>query len=101
LNHISVNFMQTRIKQTTRCVTERMTRRKRSEMWSWSKSNKNDRGTMGPIARNPELQIRSLLDDPALRRAMGLDQAPAAVAPVAVKERPQRPFGRRQLLEAA
>lgn len=70
-------------------------------MWSWSKSNKNTRGEQGAMARNPELQIRSLLDDPALRRAMGLDQAPATLARTAVKERPQRPFGRRQLLEAA
>ena len=73
-------------------------------MWSWSK-NKNDRANRSEssLARNPELQIRSLMDDPALRRLMGLDQTPAvtAVTGRTITERPQRPFGRRQLLEAA
>ena len=41
----------------------------------------------------PDLQIRSLLDDPQLRRAMGLE-APAAI-------RPEPRFDRRRLLDAA
>lgn len=40
-----------------------------------------------------DLQIRSLLDDPQLRRAMGLE------APVATRPEPR--FDRRRLLDAA
>lgn len=40
-----------------------------------------------------DLQIRSLLDDPQLRRAMGLE------TPVAVRPEPR--FDRRRLLDAA
>lgn len=43
-----------------------------------------------PLRERPELQIRNLLDDPALRRAMGLG----------VTELPQRRFDRRRLLDA-
>jgi hypothetical protein len=80
-------------------------------MWTWSKISKNGRSG-GPtgldsLAQRADLQIRNLLDDPGLRRAMGLDlslsAAEVAVVPAGRKitERPQRPFDRRRLLEAA
>lgn len=47
----------------------------------------------GAGSDRPDLQIRSLLDDPQLRRAMGLE-APAVV-------RPEPRFDRRRLLDAA
>ena len=50
-------------------------------------------------SENPELAIRDLLDDPALRRAMELELAAhaplASIAPV----RPEPVFNRRRLLE--
>jgi hypothetical protein len=46
--------------------------------------------TNGSLLDRPDLRIRNLLDDPALRRAMGLD-APET-------ERPQHRFDRRRLL---
>ena len=45
----------------------------------------------GSLLDRPDLQIRNLLDDPRLRRAMGLD-TPAA-------PRPLRRFDRRRLLD--
>ena len=51
------------------------------------------RSDVGAGPDRPDLQIRSLLDDPQLRRAMGLE-APAAV-------RPQPRFDRRRLLDGA
>lgn len=44
----------------------------------------------GSLLDRPDLQIRNLLDDPALRRAMGLD--------VPDTPRPPRRFDRRRLL---
>lgn len=41
-----------------------------------------------------DLRIRNLLDDPGLRRAMGLDEA-------APSDRPEPRFDRRRLLERA
>ena len=80
-------------------------------MWSWSKISKNGRSDGLPgrdsLANRADLQIRNLLDDPGLRRAMGLDlpltATELAVVPAAPKvtERPRRPFDRRRLLEAA
>jgi hypothetical protein len=52
-----------------------------------------------------DLKIRNLLDDPALRRAMGLDLVGAMVAPARaerlVPSWPEPRFDRRRLLEAA
>lgn len=48
------------------------------------------------LADRPDLQIRNLLDDPRLRRAMGLDEPVAAVA-----ARPEPRFDRRRLLDRA
>ena len=73
-------------------------------MLKWGKAKHEKYGVESLMAR-PELQIRNLLDDPGLRRAMGLDQssltaaeAPATVK-VATKARPGRRFDRRTLLE--
>jgi hypothetical protein len=49
-----------------------------------------------------ELQVRNLLDDPTLRRAMGLDAVAAVVAPAALvtaTSRPEPVLNRRRLLE--
>lgn len=48
----------------------------------------------------PDLRIRNLLDDPGLRRAMGLDAPAAEGAPRASRRpRPPRRFDRRRLLD--
>ena len=64
---------------------------------------KRDMHRPEPVVRRPDLQIRNLLDDPALRSAMGLDllhaQVTAAATQVSVMRRPQRRFDRRMLLE--
>lgn len=52
------------------------------------------------VAGHPDLRIRNLLDDPALRRAMGLD-VPAIHAAPARPARPAPRFDRRRLLDAA
>jgi hypothetical protein len=72
-------------------------------MWKRNKRTATEHPAESLMAR-PDLQIRSLLDDPGLRRAMGLDQPLAvatSVAPslVAVTPRPRRRFDRRSLLE--
>jgi hypothetical protein len=50
---------------------------------------------------NPDLKIRSLLDDPALRQAMGLESEAAVVAASKARPMPRRRFDRRRLLESA
>jgi hypothetical protein len=72
-------------------------------MWKWNKRTATEHPAESLTTR-PDLQIRSLLDDPGLRRAMGLDQAltvATSVAPtvVSVNQRPRRRFDRRSLLE--
>jgi hypothetical protein len=52
-------------------------------------------------SEQPDLTIRSLLDDPALRRSMGLDVVVAPVSLVVTPLRPQPVFNRRRLLEGA
>lgn len=52
------------------------------------------------LAEHPDLRIRNLLDDPALRRAMGLE-GPAVHAIPAPPTRPAPRFDRRRLLDAA
>jgi hypothetical protein len=55
------------------------------------------------VVGRPDLQVRNLLDDPDLRRAMGLDllhtEVTVAATQVSVKRRPQRRFDRRMLLK--
>jgi hypothetical protein len=56
------------------------------------------------VVGRPDLQVRNLLDDPHLRRAMGLDLLHAEVTVAATQQvfeiqRPQRRFNRRMLLE--
>lgn len=50
----------------------------------------------GSLLDRPDLQIRNLLDDPGLRRAMGLDEP--VVEPAG---RPVPRFDRRRLLDRA
>jgi hypothetical protein len=82
-----------------------------------STATTDDRTGSTSAAGRDDLKIRSLLDDPALRRAMGLDVSaevsiravshPAAFAiagdpaPQAAKPVRQRRFDRRRLLESA
>ena len=51
------------------------------------------------IATNSDLQVRNLLDDPRLRRAMELDTVDPAANADAPGERPTPVFNRRRLLE--
>ena len=71
-------------------------------MRQWS-NIKRDMYRPEPVVGRPDLQIRKLLDDPALRRAMGLDllhaEVTVAATQVSVMLRPQRRFDRRRLLE--
>src|SRR5215213_6730903 len=73
-------------------------------MLKWGKA-KHEKHQVESLMARPELQIRNLLDDPALRRAMGLDQSSltAVMAPATAKAartpRPGRRFDRRTLLE--
>ena len=64
---------------------------------------KRDMYRREPVMGRPDLQIRNLLDDPALRRAMGLDllhaEVTVAATQVSLMQRPQRRFDRRMLLE--
>src|SRR4051812_45964599 len=52
-----------------------------------------------PVVARTDLQIRNLLDDPALRRAMGLGmlhpEVAVAATQVSLIQRPQRRFDRR------
>jgi hypothetical protein len=111
LNHFRVKFMQTRLRPTTARRDHTPETKETIDMWSWSKISKNGRSNGLPgrdsLANRADLQIRNLLDDPGLRRAMRLDVSPdsteLAVVPAGPKvtERPRRPFDRRRLLEAA
>jgi hypothetical protein len=87
--------------------------------WTWTPVA-TERASAAPApssSRRHDLEIRSLLDDPALRRAMGLAPlvaiaatAPGSAAPratvsapatVPARSKPTRRFDRRRLLEAA
>ena len=98
LNHFTVNFMQTRLKHERGSQQGKDVRemRKRNDL-------RRDRYRPESVVGRADLQIRNLLDDPALRSAMGLDllhaEVTAAATQVSVMRRPQRRFDRRMLLE--
>src|SRR5215217_938671 len=98
LNHLTVKFMQTRLKHERGSTT----RKGREAMRKWN-NLKRDMYRREPVMGRPDLQIRNLLDDPALRRAMGLDllhaEVTVAATQVSLMQRPQRRFDRRMLLE--
>ena len=69
-------------------------------MRKWNKL-KRDIYRPESVVGQPDLQIRNLLDDPALRRAMGLDllhaEVTVAATQVPVMQRQRRRFDRRLL----